>query len=190
MMLFRLSQKLAKKLKVTGLKSLPPDNNAFADWSSHLFTVDRQQYIIVSNTASLYSVLLLGRGISNEKRFVAGVLGAIREVLIADGQGPVYERWIAPAADAIAFGTALNRSVIGSMNDLVKCLRWSAQRAPISPIENSLALNDTPMSMLGMDKPGFAFKAMVAKARELQRVGDAPSRSNGRPSVGPAETHR
>jgi hypothetical protein len=189
-MLFRLSQKLAKKLKLTGLKALPPDRNQFADWSAHLFTVGRQQYIIVSNTASLYSVLLLGRGISNQNRFVPGVLAAIRELLIADGQGPVYERLIAPAANAAVFGTALNRSVIGSMNDLIKCLRWSSQRAPISPIEDSLALNDTPMSMLGMDKPGFAFKAMVAKARELQRVGEATGGSNGRLFVGPAESDR
>ena len=37
-MIFRLSQKLAKKLKEGSLPSLPLDENPYADWSAHLFT--------------------------------------------------------------------------------------------------------------------------------------------------------
>jgi hypothetical protein len=33
---------------------MPLDENPYADWSCHLFTADRTQYIILSNTASLY----------------------------------------------------------------------------------------------------------------------------------------
>lgn len=55
LMIFRLSQKLAKKLKVGALPSLPPDQNPYADWSANLFTADRTQYIILTNTQSLYS---------------------------------------------------------------------------------------------------------------------------------------
>lgn len=39
-MIFRLSQKLAKKIKEAPSQSLPPDPNPFADWSAHLFTAD------------------------------------------------------------------------------------------------------------------------------------------------------
>jgi hypothetical protein len=60
-MVFRLSQKLGKKLKEGTLPSLPPDENPYADWSAHLFTADRTQYIIVTNTKSLYSVVMFGR---------------------------------------------------------------------------------------------------------------------------------
>ena len=55
-MIFRLSQKLATKLKEGGLPSLPLDDNPYADWSAHLFTADRAEYIIPANTKSLYSV--------------------------------------------------------------------------------------------------------------------------------------
>ena len=57
-MILRLSQKLAKKLKAGKLTDMPLDDNLFADWSCHLFTADRTQYIILSNTASLYSCVM------------------------------------------------------------------------------------------------------------------------------------
>lgn len=63
-MIFRLSQRLARKLKIDGLRSLPLNENPFADWSAHLFTIARTQYIIVVNTKSLYSVLLYGKPIT------------------------------------------------------------------------------------------------------------------------------
>ena len=49
-MIFRLSRKLAQKLKVTPKVCIPLDPNPFADWSAHLFTVDRAQYIILTNS--------------------------------------------------------------------------------------------------------------------------------------------
>jgi hypothetical protein len=48
-MIFRLSQKLAKKLKEGTLPPLPLDENPYADWSAHLFTADRTQYILLTN---------------------------------------------------------------------------------------------------------------------------------------------
>jgi hypothetical protein len=49
-MILRLSQKLSTKIKAGTLNAMPLDDNPYADWSCHLFTVDRTQYILVSNT--------------------------------------------------------------------------------------------------------------------------------------------
>ena len=54
-MIIRLSQKLCTKIKAGKLKEIPLDENPYADWSANLFVVDRTQYIILSNTASLYA---------------------------------------------------------------------------------------------------------------------------------------
>ncbi|MCL4195363.1 MAG: hypothetical protein KJZ87_26730 [Thermoguttaceae bacterium] len=80
-MIFRLSRKLAAKLKEGSLPSLPLDENPYADWSAHLFTADRTQYIIISNTKSLYSVVLYGRGItdSSAERMVEFMYDGLRE---------------------------------------------------------------------------------------------------------------
>jgi len=52
-MIFRLSQKLNTKIKAGKLNAMPLDENPYADWSCHLFTANRTQYIIMSNTKSL-----------------------------------------------------------------------------------------------------------------------------------------
>src|ERR1035437_7502711 len=62
-MIFRLSQRHSIKIKVTALTARPLDEAPFTDWSAHLFTANRTQYIIVSNTKSLYSTVLYGKGL-------------------------------------------------------------------------------------------------------------------------------
>jgi hypothetical protein len=60
-MIFRLSQKLNTKIKAGTLPALPLDKNPIADWSAHLFVADRTQYILLSNTKSLYSTVMFGK---------------------------------------------------------------------------------------------------------------------------------
>jgi hypothetical protein len=102
-MIFRLSQKLAKKLKQSTLPSLILDENPYTDWSAHLFTADRTQYIIVMNTRSLYSVVMYGKGITDDSRFIDRALSNIREFMEDDGQAFVYRSFIAPASGKISF---------------------------------------------------------------------------------------
>ncbi len=54
-MIFRLSQKLNTKLKSGTPSEMPLDDYPYADWSSHLFTADGTQYIIMTNMPSPYS---------------------------------------------------------------------------------------------------------------------------------------
>ena len=75
-MIFRLSQKLATKLKEGNLPAVPLDENPYADWSAHLFTVARTQYIIVANTRALYSVVIYGKGITDYSEFISRALSA------------------------------------------------------------------------------------------------------------------
>jgi len=100
-MIFRLSQKLATKLKEGTLPSLPLDENSYTDWSAHLFTADRTQYIIVANTKSLYSVVMYGKGITDGDLFIARALSCLREFMEDDGQAFVYQRFIAPATGTV-----------------------------------------------------------------------------------------
>ena len=80
-MILRLSQKLNTKIKAGKLTDMPPDENPYADWSCHLFTADRTQYIILSNTASLYSCLMYGKGITDDNRLIERALSTIREFM-------------------------------------------------------------------------------------------------------------
>jgi hypothetical protein len=168
-MIFRLSQKLNTKIKAGTLPALPLDENPFADWSADLFLVGRTQHILLSNTKSLYSTVLPGKGVTDESDFIERALSSIREFMEADGQQGVYERFIAPVSGSVQFATALNRSVTGTMNDMTRHAAYWLAADDISPFEIGSRLKGIPMSALKHDGsthgfPRDAFTAMVDKA--------------------------
>ena len=168
-MFFRLSDKLKTKIKGGTLAILPLDENPFADWSAGLFLVGRSQHILLTNTKSLYSTVLPGKGITDEKTFVERALSSLREFMDADGQEGVYERLVVPVSGAVRFAKALNRSVTGSMNDMAKHAAYWLAAGDASPIEIGSRLKEIPMSALKHDSsthgfPRDVFKAMVDKA--------------------------
>jgi hypothetical protein len=151
-MIFRLSQKLNPKIKAGTLGALPLHENPLADWSAHLFVAGRTQYVLLSNTKSLYSTVLHGRGITNESDFIGRALSSIREFMEDDGQESIYRRFIAPASASVRFAKALNRSVTGSMADLINhATAWLAE-GDLSPHDVGDRLNDILLSALARSK--------------------------------------
>jgi hypothetical protein len=146
-MIFRISQKLNKKIKAGKLLEMPLDENPCADWSCHLFTVFRIQYIILANTASFYSCVMHGKGITDTSTFIARGLETIRDFTADDGQQLIYRKFIAPFGRTVTFAKALNRSVTGSMNDHIHEAKFLLENE-ISPGEIGYRLNETPMSAL------------------------------------------
>lgn len=166
-MIFRLSQKLNTKIKAGALGVLPLDENPFADWSAHLFTTDRTQYIILCNTKSLYSTIMPGKGITKDSQFIDRALSSIREFMQDDGQQFAYRRWVEPASTSVRFAKALNRSVTGSMNELVAFATLLLTEGDLPPHDVSFKLNDLLLSSLagpgdGYGRPREAFKALLA----------------------------
>jgi hypothetical protein len=166
-MTFRLSHKLNSKIKAGTLPTLPPEANPFADWSAHLFVAGRTQYIILSNTQSLYSTVMYGRGITDDNRFIRRSLSGLREALEDDGQEFVYRRFIAPASGTVRFARALDRAVTGSMNELIVQATAYLVGGELSPFDVGLRLNEILLSALAATKadkygtPRGAFKSMA-----------------------------
>jgi len=146
-MILRLSQKLNTKIKAGKLIEMPLDENPYADWSCHLFTADRTQYIILMNTASLYSCVMYGRRISDDSTFIARALDTIRDFTADDGKQFIYRKFIAPSSGTVSFAKALNRSVTGSMNDHIHAVKFVLED-DMAPSDIGYRLNETPMSAL------------------------------------------
>lgn len=163
-MIFRFSDKLMTKVKAGALGALPLDENPLADWSAGLFLVGRTQYILLSNTKTLYSTVMYGKGITDESDFIERALSSIREFLEANGQGAAFERFIAPASGSVRFANALDRSVTGSMNDMVKHAAFWLAEGDLSPHEVGVRLNGIPMSALINDKSDYGFPRDVFEA--------------------------
>ena len=161
-MIFRLSQKLTRRLKAGTVHGLPLDENPFADWSAHLFRADRTQYVIVSHTKSLYSTLMFAKGITSDNQFITRAVGGIREMMEDDGQISVYQQFIAPASGAVRFGSAFSRSVTGSLNELVfHAMIWLTE-GELAPHDVGLKLNDIPFSILSYATPRECFLSLRA----------------------------
>jgi hypothetical protein len=175
-MILRLSQKLATKTKAGKPPEKLLDENPYADWSSHLFTADRTQYIILSNTKSLYSCVMYGAGITDDSRFIERALSTILEFMEDDGQAFVYQRFIAPASGTVSFAKALNRSVTGSMNELIKFAKHWLIEDDFSPHDVGFKLNDILLSALARSKSDFYWKPREAFKQLADRHAEAETR--------------
>jgi len=160
-MIIRLTNKLATKVKVTTLPSLPPDANPLADWTANLFTAGRAQHVIATNTASLYSFVFPSRGLANERQFVTGFLESLQLLLAADELHLDFQQWIEPTTLQIQFFKALDRSVMGSMNKFVfQAKHWLAE-GDLSLSEIASRLNDTPISFLKYQNPRERIQELI-----------------------------
>jgi hypothetical protein len=163
-MIFRLSQKLAAKIKEGTLPALPLDGNPYTDWSAQLFAADRTQYILLTNTKSLYSTVIYAKGITNDGNFIERALSGLREFMESDGQQFSYHRFIVPATGSVHFAKALNRSVTGSMNDMIGHATYWLTERELSPFDVGFRLNEIPMSALGRSISSYGIPREVFKA--------------------------
>jgi len=102
-MIFRLSQKLNAKIKAGSLGPLPLNENPFADWSALVFIAGRTQYILLSNSKSLYSTVMFGKGITNTSHFIERAVSSNRELVALKLDEWGYGTMIGSLLDACQF---------------------------------------------------------------------------------------
>jgi hypothetical protein len=77
-----------------------------------------------------------------------------------DGLSFAYMKFVAPETGVISFAKAFDRSVTGSINDMIQCAKiWLAEE-DIAPFDVGFKLNEMPMSVLRYAKPREAFKSL------------------------------
>ena len=164
-MIFRVTQKLAKKIKVVPTPALLPHDNPFLDWTANLFMVSRWQCILLTNSRCLYSVVLSGKGVTNEKAFIETSTKALYEYMALDGCENIFNTHIASHAEAVTFCKASDRRVLGSMNDFAYHTRvYLLEMGLPGPLVNA-RLNDMPMSMLEHHYPKLSLLALAGKPK-------------------------
>ena len=89
------------------------------------------------------------------------MLSSLREFTESDGQAFVYQRFIAPSSATVSFAKSLNRSVTGSMNDMIYHAQMWLVEEELSPFDVGFKLNEPPMSALGYAHPKDAFKRLA-----------------------------
>ena len=169
-MIFRLSRALCTKVKAGALEAVPQHKNPLLDWSAHVFTADRKQFILLCNTGSLLSVVVAGQGVTTEDRFRERAFEGMWAYMASLGYDSVFRAVISGSSEPLRFAKPLNRSVLGSMNDLIRCAKSKIRSNDFTAIEIIDRLNIMPMSMLATRTsrsyaiPKDVFREIVNKA--------------------------
>ena len=161
MLIFRVTQKLATKLKIAPTSALPRADDPLTDWTANLFVADRSQYIIVTNSATLYSVIFPGRGITKPEHFIERTYEALVRQMIQDGCGALFKERIIPAGNEVVFSKTGDRKVMGSINDLVRCAKAHIEYGEDTPEETTAKLIETPMGALKYAYPREEMRALA-----------------------------
>jgi hypothetical protein len=130
--------KLARKLRVSDLTAVASETRPHLVWYANVFTAERVQYILTTNAVSLYSVLIPGRGITSAGEYMRQFLPKLQEHLRDDGFGLIYERCIAPYAGDIIIAKTASRSVLGSMNDMMRLSKFQFTDGDMTPFEGGM----------------------------------------------------
>ena len=147
-MIFRISDKLSKKIKETGLKFVEFHENPFLDWSSHIFTCDRTQYILLTNSKTLFSVVFYGKGVNDCNTFINASFTSLREHMEDIQMEFSYRKFISNLHDGVLFSKIRNKSLLGSINDLIYQSKEILRFNEISPYDLSENFNRIPMKYL------------------------------------------
>ena len=170
---FRLTQKLAKKIKETGtLPALEAHQNPLADWTANLFTADRTQYVILCNTATMYTCLFYGAGVNNDDKFIKAALQAIRDAMEDEGLEQLYLDKIVPATGSIRFGKSLNRSVTGSVTEQINAAKARLEDPTQAPYQVA--------EMAPLRRPGEGRLSGKERGKPLSVFRSLPSSRRGK----------
>jgi uncharacterized protein (DUF2164 family) len=151
--IFRCTQKLAKKIDAYLNDSVEIPSNPYIDWYAHLFRAPRVQYILLTHASSLLPIVFYGSGINDNNSFIKASLNFIQERLSDLSLANIYENFIAPQTGRITFAKTRDRKVIGSMNEYVRTAQYYLENRDISPWEVSMMLSKMPMGAINHKYP-------------------------------------
>jgi hypothetical protein len=128
-MILRATKKLATKLNINSLRDFEGQITALEEWYGDSFSVGNLEFILLTNAFSLYSKLIPGKGITDLRIFEEAIANRI-----------------------LVYKTA-NRSVVGSMNDMISHTKFYMTNYKMSLSEISDKLNKMPFSYLKYKSP-------------------------------------
>ena len=85
-------------------------NNPILDWTANLFMASRWQYILLTNSRCLYSIVLPGKVISNEQAFVEMSTKALYEYMALDGCENIFNAHIGRGGPPSGWVSHINNS--------------------------------------------------------------------------------
>ena len=163
MLILRFSESMARKIRLSPGPSLPPSPEPLLDWAAHLFRCQRYQYVIVTNTQTLFSFVCHGQGICDISSFVDIIMSTMREVFENYGFVKAFDDRLAPNAREMILTKVGDRSLTGCMNNIVGMSQFWLERDHLSPMDLQPRINEIPINRKGV-------KEVIVGRNELSRA--------------------
>jgi hypothetical protein len=161
MLTIRPTKMLARRLGIELPAAPPVVTNRVADWCAHEFRVSRHRYLIFCNTASIYPVVMMARGVTDGPKLAARLLGGLQTCLRGGELEAQFQRRILIERPIIQWAPIPDRSLLGSINELIFLAQCALRDNPATtPPMLSRWLARVPMSALGMNSPDRVFPAL------------------------------
>ena len=117
-MVFRLTKKASEQTHIS-VTNKGQSQNRYCDWFVDLFVgEDRKKYFLITNSFSLFSIVISAKGIRGEEVFSKNVLNQLRIYFEKTGHSDLFSQFIQPFENEIIFTKTNSRSVLKSMEGL------------------------------------------------------------------------
>ena len=157
MIVFRCTQRLAKRFHVCLTDGVPQSTGLLGDWYANLLNVGRSRLVLCLSERALLPVLLPARQREFPSRFpsylvpVLEHLGIPRSLIEAE----------ANAASEVLFFRTRSRQVLGSLNDFAFVASVHLADGA-SPLEASLKLAEMPSKPISYESPDRLTQSLFA----------------------------
>ena len=162
----RCTAALRKALPFEAEIEVPDGIPRLNQWHARLVNTDAERFVLVTNSETLYSVVLLGVDEDTFFGFDDIVLETIAEQLLVDElvDADSIDEAISPRPVLLAHSD--DRRVMGSMNDFAGMVESALERSPAGVRERQLAkdLNLAPMGFIDMDSPLKRMRAAISRS--------------------------
>ena len=118
LMVFRLTKKASEQTHIS-VTNEGQSQNRYCDWFVDLFVgKDKKKYFLITNSFSLFSIVISAKGIRGEEVFSKNVLNQLRIYFEKTGHSDLFSQFIQPFENEIIFTKTNSRSVLKSMEGL------------------------------------------------------------------------
>jgi hypothetical protein len=134
-------------------------------WYGNTFEAGGVSYILTTNAASLYSVVLAAGDLGDARAYVRAFLGALETQMKAEGLAALYDEVIAPASGEVVLAKTADRKVLGTMKQMAQECAIGVAYHDAGPVGLSEQINGCLYRMNGRNTPREAF-ARLARSEE------------------------
>lgn len=134
------------------------------DWYANLFRLQRRQSVIFTHANSLYSFIVPSVRKQDLMKLKQVFILALEFQLKRDGFPHEHNVKLLERFSDMQIGKTVNRSTVGSMNDMVNCAKFLAQRQgfdnEIDVAHINHSINKTPFKTVGYKYPLECFSEL------------------------------